>query len=37
MTFSKAMKKMQPLDVTPMLGSAPSSPTLLNTKLRFSG
>jgi hypothetical protein len=37
MTFSKAMKKIQPLEVTPMLGSAPSSPTLLNTKLRFSG
>jgi hypothetical protein len=34
MTFSKAMKNMQPLDVTPMLGSAPSSPTSLKVKLR---
>ena len=37
MTFSKAVKNMQPLDVMPMLGSAPSSPTLLKTKLRGKG
>ncbi|RZD31730.1 MAG: hypothetical protein CXT74_04775 [Methanobacteriota archaeon] len=31
------MKKMQPLEVMPMLGSAPFSPTSLNTKLRGRG
>ena len=30
------MKNMQPLDVTPILGSAPSSPTSLNVKLSGS-
>jgi hypothetical protein len=29
MTFSKAMKKMQPLEVTPTLGSGPCWPTSL--------
>ena len=28
-TFSNAIKKIQPLEVTPKLGSAPCSPTLL--------
>nr|AIE99466.1 hypothetical protein [uncultured marine group II/III euryarchaeote KM3_110_C01] len=31
------MKNMQPLEVTPMLGSAPSSPTSLKTKLSGKG
>ena len=29
MGFSMAMKKMHPVEVMPMLGSGPSSPTLL--------
>ena len=37
MTFSNAMKKIQPLEVTPMLGSAPSSPTSLKLKLSGRG
>ena len=37
MTFSMAMKKMQPLEVMPMLGSFPVSPTSLNWKVISSG
>ena len=36
MTFSMAMKKMQPLEVMPMLGSLPVSPTSLNWKVMGS-
>ena len=34
MTFSNAMKKMHPLEVTPILGSGPSSPTSLKLNSR---
>jgi hypothetical protein len=37
MTFSRAMKNTQPLDVTPILGSGAFSPTSLKVKFKGSG